>query len=143
MGRPDQNNVDKIFLALVLWREARGASDECKTAIAYSVLNRVEHPKWWGTTVQDVLFKREQYSSMTHKGDVQLATWPISKEESWLRCIYIASDVIDKVVMNPTTGADSYYDTSIDEPEWAKRSLFVKQIDNVRFYNTDKDSEDA
>jgi len=60
------------LLALMLWREARGESDEAKIAVAHTVVNRVAHPGWWGRTVDDVIAKKWQYSSMTDPGDPQL-----------------------------------------------------------------------
>jgi hypothetical protein len=47
---------------------------------------------------------------------------------------------------NPMPGADSYYDSSIPAPKWAKYELFVGQISSphgnaLRFYDVDQDHE--
>lgn len=130
-----------VFLALVIWREARGQSSECQTAVAYSILNRVARPSWWGGSVQSVIFKRLQYSSMTYKNDPQLTTWPAEKDPSWIQCLQIASEVLGGVVENPVPGADSYHDISIAPPKWAHPRVFVRQIGRIRFYNVDQDIE--
>ena len=78
------------FLALAIWREARGASMQAKIAVAYSILNRVERPSWWGNDVLSVLFKKWQYSSLTDPKDRQLTTWPSTSDPSWYDCLSVA-----------------------------------------------------
>jgi len=39
--------ADTVFLALMIWREARGASKEVKTGIAAVILNRVKKGLVW------------------------------------------------------------------------------------------------
>lgn len=141
LAMQDQQRMAEVtFLALVIWREARGESDECITAVAFSILNRVDNPAWWGKDLLEVLFKKWQYSSMTNPKDKQLTTWPRKYEPSWVRCLDIACKVIDHDVKNTVNGADSYHDTSV-KPKWATPDKFVKQIDHILFYNTDFDHE--
>jgi hypothetical protein len=52
---------DHFYLALAVWREARGESAEGQVAVACSIINRVANPKWWGATVDEVITKRWQY----------------------------------------------------------------------------------
>jgi len=132
----DQNNIDTVFLALVIWREARGESDDCKTAVGFSVLARVRHGGWWGKDVQSVIFHKWQYSSMTAHNDPNLVQWPLSTEPAWMRCIVIASDIIDGLLVNPAPGADSYFDDSITAPAWARKGRFITKIGRINFYAT-------
>lgn len=128
-----QSYADIAFLALLLWREARGESKECKTGVAYSVLNRTISPSW-GDTVMSVGFQHLQYSSLTYKGDPQLTTWPKDNDPSWRQCLEIAQDVLEGDVSNPIDGADSYHDISISAPSWAGQEKFVRQIGRIKFY---------
>ena len=111
-----------------------------KIAVGYSIMNRVHSPKWWGTNILEVLFKKLQYSSVTDPRDKQLTTWP-RKSALWNECKTIAQDVISGKMDNPVLGADSYHDISIPDPYWAKKGMFVRQIGRLKFYNVDSDYE--
>src|SRR4030043_1194011 len=113
ISKIEQSWINTVFLALVVWREARGESIECQTAVAFSIMNRVENPKWWGKNVMGVVRARLQYSSMTYPKDKQLTTWPAQEDVYWQQCFEVASDVLGKQVENPVPGADSYFDISI------------------------------
>lgn len=132
---------DIVFLALVVWREARGESLTCRAGVAHSVLNRVQKPCWWGNSILSVVTKKWQYSSMTDPKDRQLTTWPIEEDASWKACLTLAADVYQGKVTNPVPGADSYFDVSIPAPKWATPDLFVMQIGRLKFYNIDRDVE--
>ena len=134
--------VEMVFLALTIWREARGESEECQRAVAYSILNRVARPSWWGKDICSVVFKRLQYSSLTYKRDPQLTTWPEKEDDpAWMQCVNVANEAIGGVGVNPVPHADSYFDVSIPAPKWATAETFVGQVGRIRFYNTDHDHE--
>lgn len=133
-----QRISDGTCLAFVLWREARAEPKEGKIALVYSILNRVQKPKWWGTSIASVVLKAWQYSSMTDPNDPQLRKYPWG-DAAWPECLQVAFDVLDGKVENPVPSADSYYATYIPAPNWAKQDQFVKQIGAHRFYNTDGD----
>jgi len=133
--------TDLFYLAFLVWREARGASTKTQTAIAWSVLNRVARPGWWGSDVASVAAKRWQYSSLTDPDDKQLTTWPKLTDASWLACLGVAYDVLHGEAVNLYPGADSYYDDSIPAPKWTKDAKFCGKIDNVLFYDVDHDHE--
>uniref|UniRef100_A0A6M3KEV7 Putative cell wall hydrolase n=1 Tax=viral metagenome TaxID=1070528 RepID=A0A6M3KEV7_9ZZZZ len=132
-----QRQADMVFLALVVWREARGESDEGKAGVIHCVLNRVDNPKWWGRNVCQVIFKKWQFSSMTDPKDPQLTNWPDPESESWQKCFRLAECAIFGTLENPVPEADSYHDISIPDPAWAPSSKFIGQIGRIKFYNTD------
>jgi N-acetylmuramoyl-L-alanine amidase len=137
--RPDLQAIsDRFYLAFVLWREARGETRACKLAVAYSILNRVDHPKWWGGSISTVITKPWQYSSMTDPKDPQLVKYPVDGGD-WEDCLDVADLVIRRVGPNTMKGADSYYDTSIKAPAWATQDKFIGQLGKIRFFNTDGD----
>ena len=137
-----QEASDLVFLALTVWREARGASYMCKLAVAYSILDRVEKPSWWGSDIMTVVFKKWQYSSLTNPKDPQLTTWP-PNDKVWEDCLNAVNDAINKTIPNPIPHADSYYDTSIPRPKWAVSEAYVGSIGRLNFYNVDRDYERA
>lgn len=141
MNRNDM--AERVFLALCLYREARGEPQLAKVAVALSVLNRVRRPSWWGSDVLGVLFKKWQYSSFTDPHDRQLTVWPQRDDQAWQECLDVAISVLegfwDRV--NPAPCADSYHDVSIASPAWARREMFVTRIGRLKFYNVDLDYE--
>lgn len=136
------NRIEEIvFLALCLWREARGESVEAKIAVGMCILNRVARPSWWGASVMEVIFKKWQFSSLTDPDDKQLTKWPTRDDSAWESCLTIAGNLLTNKYENPVPGADSYHDVSIPAPYWAKPEQFVGQIGRLRFFDTDKDYE--
>ena len=135
----DWSNYEDALLAIDVWREARGEVMDAKRAVAFSVLNRVKNPKWWGSTIAQVIGKKFQYSSMAAPGDPNLIKWPAQPDPSFEDCMQAAADAISDSGPNPVPGADSYYDKSISAPAWAKPEQFVAQVGNLFFYNTDGD----
>jgi spore germination cell wall hydrolase CwlJ-like protein len=130
-----------VFLALTIWREARGASVQAQVAVGYSIMNRVERPSWWGKSLDDVLFKKWQYSSIAAPGDPQLILYPRFSDPSWLEALGVARAVIGKTEPNPAPGADSYYDDSIAAPKWATPDKIVAKIGKLNFFDVDGDHE--
>jgi N-acetylmuramoyl-L-alanine amidase len=136
-----QKYADITFLALVLWREARGESLDVRKGIANVILNRVAKPCWWGEDAMSVCFKKWQFSSLTDPNDKQLTTWPRANLIEWQECLLIAMRAIDGELENTIKGADSYYDVSINAPKWAAKDCFVCQIGKIKFYDTNHDNE--
>lgn len=138
---------DVILLALTVWREASNQPRGTKDAIAFSVLNRVARPSWWGTNLLSVLFKKWQYSSLTAPGDPNLVRWPMETDPSWWDSIEAAIDALENRVSNPFPGADSYFDASLVAagkiPTWATADKYCGRSGAMMFYNIDQDHEAA
>jgi len=123
-----------IFLAIAIWREARGTGETGMTAVGYSIMERVEHPTWWGHTLAEVLAKKWQYSSLAAPGDPQLILWPVDEDVSWRLAMAVADAVLAKSVPNPVPAADSYFDASISPPKWATPKRFIGKVGRLSFY---------
>lgn len=135
---------ERILLALTIWREASNQRDEARIAVGCSIMNRVERPSWWGRTLLQVLTKAEQYTSINTKtNDPNLRRWPQDGDPAFEACYRIATGILAGVYNNPFPGADSYYDTSIPEPWWAKKQpeSYVGASGQFRFFNMDMDIE--
>lgn len=142
------NYYEITLLAIMLYREARGESDEAKIAVAHTVLNRVSHPGWWGNDIVSVIGRKWQYSSMTDPNDPQLIVWPKADDAAFENCLTLAGNVVRGVYNSPLRGIDSYYDDSLQGdlvPKWAKDNplRFVAKIGRLNFYNLDGDVEGA
>jgi len=103
-----QQMADRVFLALMIWREARGESPDGKQAVAHVALTRSLRPGWWGRALMGVLFKKWQFSSLTDPNDRQLTTWPKSTDQPWIDSLDIASNVLDEKLPNPPPGANIF-----------------------------------
>ena len=141
------NYYEITLLAIMLYRESRGESDEAKIAVAHTVMNRVSSPGWWGNDLVSVIGKKWQYSSMTDPHDPQLIVWPKADDAAFETCLHIAGNVVLGVYNSPLKGIDSYYDDSLKGdlmPKWAKEhpERLVGKIGRLNFYNMDCDIED-
>lgn len=145
MNKLTQTINDVSLLALVVWREARGEPRLGKLAVAYSILNRVARPSWWGSDVSTVAWKKWQYSSMTDPRDLQLAKLPTpyvkAGWEMWQESLEVALRAYLREEENPAPGADSYFADTIAPPKWADPSKFVVKIGHHSFYDLDSDYE--
>ena len=132
------------YLAFTVWREARGEPDDCMAAVAWSILNRVSRPGWWGHTIDEVVTKRWQYSSLTDPKDPQLSrSWPTVGDASWRKCWEVCRNVIQGRIDNPVPGADSYHDASIAPPNWTVAARKCGMVGGLYFYDVDHDFEVA
>lgn len=137
----DKKYEDIVFLALCVWREARGEKEAGQVGVAQCIMNRVKRPGWWGNDVKSVIFKKWQFSSLTDPRDRQLTVWPEKDTLDWIRAIHVAEDVVEGRVLNPVLGADSYHDISIPSPKWTKTARYVTQLGRIKFYDVDHDYE--
>lgn len=97
---------DYFMLALCLWREARGEGYAGQVAVACVVRNRVlkTHTNYYAQVVKPWAF-----SSITAKGDLQLASYPNVLDSQWLQCQNIAQSVADGEIGDTTGGATLYW----------------------------------
>lgn len=135
------------MLALCIWREARGEMMLAKEAVAWSIRNRVLHPRWWGRDWVGVVLMPFQYSSFNHN-DPNATKLPLASDPSWRDCLNVASRMFTSIpqptdtldLTDPTAGADSYFDTSLDTnpPKWAVDGSHQKTCDvgRIHFYKT-------
>ena len=127
-----------ILMAVMVCREAPFEPIKTKLAVAQTVMNRVDHPKWWGGTPEEAITSPYQYSTMTAPGDRQLTVWPRSNGAILRECLAVANDALTRKSPMVVKGADSFYAEGIRPPEWATADAFVAQLGPLLFFNTDK-----
>lgn len=125
---------DRYLLTMVLWRESRGEPDHVKTAVCYSILRRVQVGGWWGDTLQKVITKPWQYSSMSDPHDPQLVKYLISTDTAAKQCWDIAEGCLTNSLPNKFPKADSYFDQSIPPPAWATPATFLGKLGKINFH---------
>ena len=134
-----QDAYGLVLLALCVWRESRGELYTTKVAVAWSIRNRVTHPSWWGHDWASCILMPWQYSSF-NRSDPNAIKWPLNNDPAWSDCLDIAVKVFPDppTVDDPTRGATSYFDHSLDTnpPTWATDGSMSKTCDwgRLHFY---------
>jgi len=128
---------EQVLVALCLWREARGEGEAAMRGVAWVIRNRAAKPGWWGHSIAGVVTCRNQFSSLTAHGDVQLGLWPDEADPRWQAALQCAQESILGTAPDPTGGATYYYDASLDNhpPAWATNSstIHTTDIGRLRF----------
>lgn len=134
------------IMALCIWAEARGEGMEGCIAVGSVILNRVDHRKWDGETVHEVIMKPWQFSWLNScppqsYTDPQYETCvEIARnfegayhEKPTLFVAYeIARNMLDGTIKRNVPSLE--YHTIDVHPEWAKRLKVHKVIGRHIFY---------
>lgn len=128
-----------FLLGLATWREARGELLSAKQGVACSIRNRVLNPGWWGHDYVGCILMPWQYSSF-NRNDPNATKFPLESDPSWRDCLDVAGETYFNTLTDPTSGADSYFDISLDHnpPSWATDGSKTKTCDigRLHFYRT-------
>ncbi|MBS0446170.1 MAG: cell wall hydrolase [Proteobacteria bacterium] len=109
-------------------------------AVAHVVLNRRDHPGWWGGTVEDVCLKPWQFSCWNENDPNRVKLLAVGPgDASFALALGIAGQLVrmatsERVRADTTGGATHYYARSIQAPAWAARATFTVRIGNHLFY---------
>lgn len=121
-------SVDCKILKEALYWEARGESDKGVIAVAYVVMNRVNHPTLWPNTVKGVITQPWQFSYRMENNFQKGFT---DKKQHY-RMAVIAQKVLDGELDNPV-GQSVYYHRHDVSNKWTKVKRKVAQIGNHVF----------
>lgn len=114
---------DVDTLARTIWGEARGEMDPGMAAVAWAVMNRVSHPRWWGNDISNVCTTPWQFSCW-NSNDLnrpKLLAVTAESDPYFAKALGIAGQVISGQIADPTDGATSYFDRRM--PEWPRWSV--------------------
>lgn len=141
----DPERMATLFLfALCLWREARGEPVDGREAIADSILNRVDDPRWPDTVV-GVITEPHQFSAFNpHDPNARMWPDPIRNAPkdwaAWVECWQIADRKLAEGPALP--GVDHYHSTAVRRPQWAMGMTPVFTIGGHIFY-TSRDEQES
>jgi N-acetylmuramoyl-L-alanine amidase len=118
------------ILPITLWREARGEGEAGMRAVCHVILNRAAHGSGqWPSDPERACLQAYQFSCW-NTNDPQRNKYPPPGDVAYSVAYAIAEDPGP----DPTLGATSYHDTSIQPPPWATPDKFTVQIGRLRFY---------
>jgi hypothetical protein len=133
-----RQSIDLCMLVTVLGREAGNQPRAAIEAVGCSIRNRVKAAlARWGRDWEEVIEKRWQYSSMNGPAnDPNLLKYPNLKYDPWPLCLEVAETVYSGDLADPTGGAHSYFDKSLDAdpPQWSIDGEYVKTYDVGAFH---------
>jgi spore germination cell wall hydrolase CwlJ-like protein len=113
----DDNDVHS--LALCAWKEARGEGKDGVWAVMWVIKNRVGHPGF-AHTLHDVIYGKNQFTSMSVPSDPEFNLEPKDDDEIWQSCRLQAAAVLgggevgcvndgsQEFLPDPTKGAHYY-----------------------------------
>jgi N-acetylmuramoyl-L-alanine amidase len=99
-------HADYFMTALCLWREARGEGRTGQVAVGCVIRNRVLKRS---TSYYVEIIKPWAFSSMTARGDLQLALYPVTLDSMWAQCQQVAQEICDGLTADVTAGATLYW----------------------------------
>lgn len=105
-----------FFVALTLWREARGEELDGIRAVRGVIMNRLADGRW-PNTLAEVVLQPRQFSCF-NPDDPQCSKLPMPGSpgwSAWQKCVQVASEPFDSMT-DPSKGANHYHDKSIAPP---------------------------
>lgn len=111
---------DRFMLTLCAWRENRGGGEAGMQSVMNSIMNRVAKDN---SSVYDEVVRFEQFSSITAKGDPELALYPKDSDPQWLLAQALSTKALSNVLPDITGGALSYYAVDIPKIPWWAPSM--------------------
>ena len=99
-------HADYAICSLCIWREARGDGNTAMSAVACVIRNRVKKS---GRTPYAEVIKPWAFSSITAKGDPELALFPPDSDPAWIQAQLITGNVLDGLTADITGGSTLYY----------------------------------
>lgn len=135
------DDTNQMILARALFGEARNTlvPDEARIAIGWVIRNRVASSRW-PDTYWEVITILSHFSSFNMDDENRpyvedpLHTGKEIDKKAWQHVYEIASKVVSGEFLDPTNGANHYYDDSIDTPNWAKDQKPTLTINYVNQY---------
>ena len=126
--------ADIDIVARTIYGEARSEGNLGMRAVAHVIRNRVTD-KRWRNTFAEVSLRSKQFSCW-NKGNVNYPTITevTFKDPTFCVAYAIAAEVLASESEDLTLGANHYFATSIDPPQWADPVKETCIIYNHRFF---------
>jgi spore germination cell wall hydrolase CwlJ-like protein len=107
-------------------------------AVASVIMNRADHPRWWGDDVISVCTKPYQFSCWLPGPDRIRLLNATPANPVFALATAVAQRAIAGTLADSTRGSDSYYAvTMVVPPAWATPERFRVQISRQRYYRVE------
>ena len=141
---------ETVLMAMNIYAEARGQSDEGKSAVGQVVYNRAngltasgKKIDWYGGSIKGVITKPYQFSWLNNTSSAEYYNAMHPKEsEGWSTCYYFAKKTIngggiaDLKRASDGRYADSYCNLKYCSPDWGNSANYIKKIGDHTFFTT-------
>lgn len=122
-GAIPHDDDDMKSLALCAWKEARGEGVYGMQAVMWVCVNRSQAPGF-PKSLHDVIYGKNQFTSMSRPDDPQFNLAPPENDTSWLGALVVANQVLQGVLQDVTRGAQYYANlAAIDKGGWFDRHI--------------------
>lgn len=111
----DTNDIRS--LALVAWKEARGEGSVGMQAVMHVIVNRVGQIGF-AHTLHDVIYGKNQFTSMSVVSDPEYTLAPQSTDTSFISALSLAKLVLGGVDQDITNGAHYYANLKTATSGW-------------------------
>lgn len=108
---------DAHSAALCAWKEARGDGHDAMRAVLHVIANRVGAPGF-GKTVHDVVYGKNQFSSMSIPSDPQFNLEPLPDDIQFAYCVTQVPEVLSGQDLDLTHGARYYENLKASTSPW-------------------------
>lgn len=122
---PNLIDATVFTVARTAWGEARGLGQVGMLHVINTLVNRAEHPRWWGHDLLSVCRQPYQYSCWNADDPNQPKLLAVTEADpQFAVALYLARQAVARMLPDLTYGADSYYAISMrTPPSWASRGI--------------------
>lgn len=121
------------------WGENRSGGVAGMQSVCNVIMNRANHPRWWGKTPLSVCLEPEQFSCWNSDDPNRAKIMAVPPTDTdFAVALGLARQAIAGTLRDITAGADSYYDVSMaKQPSWAARAAFCTVVAGQAFYRVE------
>lgn len=127
LGEPQIDPQQHECLALNIYHEARGESEEGQIAVAHVTLNRADHA-YFPDSVCDVVWQKKQFS-----WTFLIQNQEPQNEDAWQTAQNIALQVMSGKIEDISNGATFYHSKTVN-PHWTNQMEVSTVIGKHVFY---------
>lgn len=121
------------------WGEARGGGVRGMQSVCNVIMNRANHPRWWGHTPIEVCLDPWQFSCWNESDPNREKILTVAATDmEYAVALGLARQAIGGRLPDITLGADSYYDLAMKTPPaWAARAVHTVDVAGQAFYRVE------
>jgi len=124
--------IELNCMALTIYHEARGETEQGQAAVGHVILNRVKSLRYPDNVCAVVAQKNSFSWYWDDKSDT------ITKPAKFKQILLLSTQLWNEAVPDNTHGATHYFNPDKADPVWARKMTYLVTLDNHRFYRRKK-----